>query len=246
MDQEPEPELIENIIPIGQRRTLLELNEDTCRWPIGDPATPEFFFCGGKPLDGLPYCSYHSRVAYQPANDAPRPRPPFASAHVSVTAEAIPDRAGKSACSATRIVDSRAAMSPLLRRRRRPNRSSKRIAGAAHGADRVGLAAAVERLAQAADMDVDGALVDVDVACPRRRRAAARARTRGPGRSIRNSSRRNSVGPRCDLAAGARHPLLLAVELDVAGAQHVGDALGLTRGAAARGRARAARAPRTA
>src|SRR6266705_1104829 len=27
MDQEPEPELIENIIPIGQRRTLLELNE---------------------------------------------------------------------------------------------------------------------------------------------------------------------------------------------------------------------------
>ena len=39
-DPEPEPELIENIIPIGQRRTLLELNEDTCRWPIGDPATP--------------------------------------------------------------------------------------------------------------------------------------------------------------------------------------------------------------
>src|SRR5206468_92522 len=33
-DLEPEPELIENIIPIGQRRTLLELNEDTCRWPI--------------------------------------------------------------------------------------------------------------------------------------------------------------------------------------------------------------------
>ena len=41
-DMEPfqEPELIENIIPIGQRRTLLEFNEDTCRWPIGDPATP--------------------------------------------------------------------------------------------------------------------------------------------------------------------------------------------------------------
>src|SRR6201982_2043380 len=67
MDQEPEPELIENIIPIGQRRTLLELNEDTCRWPIGDPATTEFFFCGGKALEGLPYCSYHSRAAYSPA-----------------------------------------------------------------------------------------------------------------------------------------------------------------------------------
>jgi GcrA cell cycle regulator len=78
MEQEPEPELIENIIPIGQRRTLLELNEDTCRWPIGDPATVEFFFCGGKPLTGLPYCGYHSRVAYQPANDRRnRAKPPF-------------------------------------------------------------------------------------------------------------------------------------------------------------------------
>ena len=37
MEPSQEPELIENIIPIGQRRTLLELNEDTCRWPIGDP-----------------------------------------------------------------------------------------------------------------------------------------------------------------------------------------------------------------
>ena len=65
-DSEPEPELIENIIPIGQRRTLVELNENTCRWPIGDPSTQEFFFCGGPPVAGHPYCSYHSRVAYQP------------------------------------------------------------------------------------------------------------------------------------------------------------------------------------
>src|SRR5215475_3126961 len=35
----------------------------------------------------------------------------------------------------------------------------ERIAGAAHGADRINLTAAVERLAQAADMHVDGALV---------------------------------------------------------------------------------------
>ena len=78
MEPDPEPELIDNIIPIGQRRTLLELNEDTCRWPIGDPASAEFFFCGGKPITGLPYCNYHSRVAYQPANERRRnPRPPF-------------------------------------------------------------------------------------------------------------------------------------------------------------------------
>ncbi len=30
---------IDNVIPIGQRRTLLELTEETCRWPIGDPGT---------------------------------------------------------------------------------------------------------------------------------------------------------------------------------------------------------------
>jgi GcrA cell cycle regulator len=66
-DLEPEPELIDNIIPLGQRCSLLELNDSKCRWPIGDPGTAEFFFCGGAPAEGLPYCGYHSRVAYQPA-----------------------------------------------------------------------------------------------------------------------------------------------------------------------------------
>src|ERR1700728_1849804 len=42
----------------------------------------------------------------------------------------------------------------------------ERVAGAAHGADGVGALAAVERLAQAANMDVHGALVDIDVAAP--------------------------------------------------------------------------------
>ena len=64
--EEAEPELIDNVIPIGQRRTLLELNEQTCRWPVGDPGSGDFFFCGGNTLAGLPYCGYHGRVAYQP------------------------------------------------------------------------------------------------------------------------------------------------------------------------------------
>jgi GcrA cell cycle regulator len=65
-DPEPEPELIENIIPIGQRCTLLELDAEKCHWPIGDPGQPDFFFCGGKTGSGTPYCGYHARVAYQP------------------------------------------------------------------------------------------------------------------------------------------------------------------------------------
>jgi GcrA cell cycle regulator len=73
-----EPEFLDNVIPIGQRRTILELTEDTCRWPIGDPGSSDFFFCGGQSLTGLPYCAHHSRVAYQPANmRRDRNRPPF-------------------------------------------------------------------------------------------------------------------------------------------------------------------------
>src|SRR6201985_3247409 len=55
IEAEAEPELIDNIIPIGQRRTLLELNEHPCRWPVGDPGGGDFFFCGGNTLDSLPY-----------------------------------------------------------------------------------------------------------------------------------------------------------------------------------------------
>ncbi len=78
MEPEPEIEQFDNVIPMGQRRTLLELKEDTCRWPIGDPATTEFFFCGGNPIGGLPYCAHHSRIAYQPAGERRKDRrPPF-------------------------------------------------------------------------------------------------------------------------------------------------------------------------
>jgi GcrA cell cycle regulator len=39
-------------VPMSQRLSLHELNEATCHWPIGDPSTPDFFFCGGKGLRG--------------------------------------------------------------------------------------------------------------------------------------------------------------------------------------------------
>lgn len=51
-------------IPIEQRKSLVELTSDTCRWPVGDPGTDDFFFCGAKPLDGCPYCAAHSRRAF--------------------------------------------------------------------------------------------------------------------------------------------------------------------------------------
>jgi GcrA cell cycle regulator len=77
VEAEAVPELIENIIPIGQRRTILELTEQTCRWPIGDPGSSDFFFCGGNTVTGLPYCAYHARLAYQPPGDRRRDRRPL-------------------------------------------------------------------------------------------------------------------------------------------------------------------------
>jgi GcrA cell cycle regulator len=74
LEPDPEPELIENIIPIGQRCSLLELTESKCRWPIGDPGHADFFFCGGKTVPTMPYCSYHCRIAYQPVGDRRRDR----------------------------------------------------------------------------------------------------------------------------------------------------------------------------
>lgn len=54
-------------IPMDQRCTIMDLGEGICRWPVGEPGTPEFFFCGGKTLEGLVYCGYHARIAYKPA-----------------------------------------------------------------------------------------------------------------------------------------------------------------------------------
>ena len=65
-------------IPQEQRKTLLQLSEKACHWPVGDPSTPDFFFCGGESANDQPYCAFHCRVAFQPASDRRRVnRPPF-------------------------------------------------------------------------------------------------------------------------------------------------------------------------
>ena len=48
--------------------TLLQLNNQTCRWPIGDPKEPDFYFCGDTPHSGYVYCWNHFCLAYQPLN----------------------------------------------------------------------------------------------------------------------------------------------------------------------------------
>lgn len=66
---------IENlVVPISLNVSLLALNDQMCKWPIGDPDADGFHFCGHRNFNSLPYCEYHARVAYQPVNDRRRDR----------------------------------------------------------------------------------------------------------------------------------------------------------------------------
>lgn len=66
----PEPKPLRLVdLPKDGRITILQLNDKTCKWPIGDPTHDDFCFCGHGPRDGSPYCEYHARIAYQPAQD---------------------------------------------------------------------------------------------------------------------------------------------------------------------------------
>jgi GcrA cell cycle regulator len=50
----------------AKRISLMELTERTCKWPVGDPATEDFWFCGLAAQPGKPYCEAHVGVAFQP------------------------------------------------------------------------------------------------------------------------------------------------------------------------------------
>ena len=61
------------VVPMSLRVTIVELKESMCRWPLGDPATSEFRYCGSPTASG-PYCAYHAGLAYQPAQERRRDR----------------------------------------------------------------------------------------------------------------------------------------------------------------------------
>ena len=64
---------------VADKTSLLELNDRVCKWPIGHPGEPDFYFCGEPANPGFPYCVEHCGVAYQaqlPRRDR-RPPPPM-------------------------------------------------------------------------------------------------------------------------------------------------------------------------
>lgn len=54
---------MEDFVPHHERRGLLYLGDDQCRWPIGDPQSSDFHFCHRAQISGLPYCEHHMKRA---------------------------------------------------------------------------------------------------------------------------------------------------------------------------------------
>ena len=69
----PKPDLF---IPPAERKTLQMLENCDCRWPIGDPQSADFHFCGRPKVPGWPYCDFHvERASGSPQPQRPVPVP---------------------------------------------------------------------------------------------------------------------------------------------------------------------------
>jgi GcrA cell cycle regulator len=54
------------------RINVSNLNEDTCKWPLGDPLSANYTFCGEGTKRGRPYCEFHSKHAHKPLVKKPQ------------------------------------------------------------------------------------------------------------------------------------------------------------------------------
>ncbi|MBV8103789.1 MAG: hypothetical protein JO223_04035 [Hyphomicrobiales bacterium] len=52
---------------VGEMRRVRfeEIRGSACRWPLGDPRSGDFAYCGLKPAEGRSYCAGHCRMAYR-------------------------------------------------------------------------------------------------------------------------------------------------------------------------------------
>jgi GcrA cell cycle regulator len=66
--------LEEVVVPLSLRVTIVDLRESMCKWPLGDPSSSEFRYCGSPAHAATPYCQYHGKLAYQPAQERRRDR----------------------------------------------------------------------------------------------------------------------------------------------------------------------------
>ena len=54
-------------------KKLEELDENSCKWPVGHPEEETFYFCGRSSLKDFSYCKLHLLYAYQPKGKKEEP-----------------------------------------------------------------------------------------------------------------------------------------------------------------------------
>ena len=65
--------LIEKDFEPENPKKLEELDENSCKWPIGHPEEVSFYFCGRSSLKDFSYCKLHLLYAYQPKGKKEEP-----------------------------------------------------------------------------------------------------------------------------------------------------------------------------
>jgi GcrA cell cycle regulator len=65
--------LIEKDFEPENPKKLEELNESSCKWPVGHPEEESFYFCGRSSLKDFSYCKLHLLYAYQPKGKREEP-----------------------------------------------------------------------------------------------------------------------------------------------------------------------------
>ena len=67
-----EPDFVAPVVLSGgDLTTVSTLSRNMCKWPIGDPASDDFHFCGQSTPTGKSYCPYHAHMAFQPSGRRP-------------------------------------------------------------------------------------------------------------------------------------------------------------------------------
>ena len=74
-EMEPEPIHLVEVSSDARRCGIMHLTDHTCRWPIGDPGSETFYFCGSTPCEKGPYCEYHARMSVVKARGSRRRKP---------------------------------------------------------------------------------------------------------------------------------------------------------------------------
>jgi len=65
--------IIEKDFEPEKPKKLEELDEGSCKWPIGHPEEEAFYFCGRSSLKDFSYCKLHLLYAYQPKGKKEEP-----------------------------------------------------------------------------------------------------------------------------------------------------------------------------